>query len=394
MALSLPNFRQEVKEELFRILDYWIHHAVDRQSGGFYGLVNSENIPDPAASRSVVVTSRILWTFSAAQQLFPHPDYPAMASRAYDYLLKYFIDDQFGGVYWSVSANGSPLEMKKQLYGHSFAIYGLCEYFKISKDNKALNKAIEIFSALVKYGYDKERGGYIEAFERDWSDTRDYILCKDDSRKSMNTHLHLLESFTNLYSVWNDPLSKFHLQQALDMMTNHIIDPGTHRMNLFFKEDWSRLTSTISYGHDIEASWLLTEAADILGNENARVLCREISLAMAKAAADGLAADGALNYEFEPQTGHLNDSKQWWPQAEAMVGFLNAYQLSGKVNYLEKAENVWSFIKNYLIDHKNGEWWGAVDAGHHVISGDKVNFWKGPYHNSRSCMELWGRLGK
>src|SRR5260221_1270794 len=168
MPLTLNDFRQEVKQELFRITDYWVQHAPDKDKGGFYGVVNGKNEPDPNAARGIVVTSRILWTFSAVQQLFPNKDYTALAKRAYEYLQNYFIDKEYGGVYWSVTAEGAPLEMKKQLYGHSFAIYSLSEYFKISKNEEVLNAAKSIFSQVIKHGYDKSKGGYIEAFSRDW----------------------------------------------------------------------------------------------------------------------------------------------------------------------------------------------------------------------------------
>ncbi|MEJ0105704.1 MAG: AGE family epimerase/isomerase [Bacteroidota bacterium] len=394
MPLTLNDFRQEVKQELFRIMDYWVQHAPDKDKGGFYGVVNGRNEPDPDAPRGIVVTSRILWTFSSVQQLFPNPDYIALAKRAYEYLLNYFIDKEYGGVYWSVTAEGAPLEKKKQLYGHSFAIYSLSEYFKISKNEEALNAAKNIFSQVIKHGYDKTNGGYIEAFARDWQNTDDYILSKGENRKSMNTHLHLLEAFTNLYRVWRSEESGFHLRHSIELMLDHIIDPATYRMTLFFKEDWQHTSTVISYGHDIEASWLLWEAAEVLGNKTLINKCKTVSIQMAKASMSGLAENGALNYEFDPVTKHRDDSKQWWPEAEAMVGYFNAYQLTGKVNFLEKSEKVWAFIKEHLIDYTNGEWFGAVDANNKVIADDKINFWKGPYHNSRSCMEIWKRLGR
>jgi len=394
MALTLNDFRQEVKQELFRIIDYWAQHAPDKDKAGFYGVVNGKNEPDPNAARGIVVTSRILWTFSAVQQLFPNPEYNVLAKRAYEYLLNYFLDKEYGGVYWSVTAEGAPLEMKKQLYGHSFAIYSLSEYFKISKNEEVLNAAKNIFSQVIKHGYDKTNGGYIEGFARDWQNTDDYILSKGENRKSMNTHLHLLEAFTNLYRVWKSEESKFHLKHSIELMLDHIIDPATFRMTLFFKDNWQHTSTVVSYGHDIEASWLLWEAAEVLGDKTLMNKCRTISIQMAKASTSGLAKNGAINYEFDPVTKHRDDSKQWWPEAEAMVGYFNAYQLTGKVNFLEKSEKVWTFIKEHLIDYKNGEWFGAVDANNKVIADDKINFWKCPYHNSRSCMEIWRRLGE
>lgn len=394
MPDTLTGFRDEVKQELLRIMDYWIKYTPDKEREGFYGRVDKDNVPDKSADKGIVVTSRILWTFSAAHQLFPNKEYPVLAKRAYDYLIKYFIDSEYGGVYWSVAADGSPKEIKKQLYGHSFAVYSLSEYYKITKDQAVLKNAIAVFSKIAEHAYDKINGGYVEAFERDWQDTTEYILSKGEDRKSMNTHLHLLEAFTNLYRVWKDESSKFHLKHSIEMMLKHIIDAKTYRMTLFFTNEWKHTTSSVSYGHDIEASWLLWEAAEVLGDEELIKQCRHTAIEMAKAAIDGLAADGAINYEYEPATKHLKDNKDWWPQAEAMVGFFNAYQLTGKVHFLEKSEKVWEFIKKYLIDYKNGEWFGAVDANHKVTASDKMNFWKGPYHNGRSCMEIWQRMGK
>ncbi len=392
--MTVFDFRSEVKQELLRILDYWMKYAVEKNRDGFYGVVNENNIPDEKAPKAIVITSRIVWTYSAAQQLFPNSSYPPIAKRAFDYLKKYFVDKEYGGVYWSVASDGSPLQTKKQLYGHAFALYGLAEYYKITKDNAVLSLAIDIFSKMIEHSYDKVNGGYTEAFERDWSNTDDYILSKAPNSKSMNTHLHLLEAYTNLYRVWKTESSRFHLKHAIEVMLNHIIDQSVNRMNLFFTSDWQIKSTIISYGHDIEASWLLYEAAEVLEDKALLDKCRDVSIKMAVAAIDGLAEDGAMNYEINTTSRHLNDEKSWWPQAEAMVGFLNAYQLMDEVNYLQKSQKVWEFIKKYLIDYKNGEWFGGVDVNHKVTGTDKVTFWKCPYHNSRSCMEVWRRLGK
>ncbi len=394
MALTFTNFRQEVRNELLNILNYWIRYDIDQENGGFYGAVNHLNQPNPKAPKGIVINSRILWTYAAAQQLFPDPQYPVMAKRAYDYIRKYFVDPLNGGVYWSVTATGEPLEKKKQIYGHAFAIYGLAEYYKISKSQEVLDLAKDIFGHVVKHSYDPVNGGYVEALNNDWSDTDDYILSKGDSRKSMNTHLHLLESFTNLYRVWKDKSSEFHLKHCLEILINRITDPETYRMTLFFTDKWEPRSTIISYGHDIEASWLIWEAAEVLGNEELITRCRTIAIEMVKAASDGLAGDGSIYYEYEPETKKLHTNKDWWPQAEAMVGFFNAYQLTGKVNFLEKSENTWNWIKKYMIDHENGEWFGALDAQNVVKSRDKINFWKCPYHNGRACMEIWHRLEK
>lgn len=394
MPITLANFRQEVRLELFNILNYWKKYAPDKDRGGFYGFVDSKNVQDGKAPRAIVINSRILWTFSAAHQLFPDAEYIAIAKRAFDYITKYFIDGKYGGVYWSVKSDGSALQTKKQLYGHAFAIYGLAEYYKVSKDDTALRMAIDIFSKVTRHSYDKTDGGYVEAFERDWSGTSDYILSKAPLNKSMNTHLHLLESFTNLYRVWKDELSKFHLRHSIEVMLNHIIDPETNSMTLFFNNKWQRKATTVSYGHDIEASWLLHEAAGVLGDEVLIDKCRPAAVQMANAAVKGIADDGSLYYELDTATDQLNKNKHWWPQAEAMVGFFNAYQLTGKVHFLDKTERAWEFIKKHMIDQQNGEWYGTLDENNRVTAADKITFWKCPYHNGRACMELWRRLGE
>jgi len=394
MFISPFDFRREVKEELFRILDYWMKFAVEKDGDGFYGVVDDKNVADNRAPKSVVINSRILWTFSAAHQMFPNPAYPVIAKRAYDYIRKYFIDKDYGGVYWSVTSDGKPLQTKKQLYGHAFAIYGLSEYFKINKADEILKTAVDIFDRVIKHGYDNLNSGYIEAFERDWSDTDDYILSKAPNSKSMNTHLHLLEAFTNLHRVWKNESSKFHLQHSIEVMLNRIINPTTSSMTLFFTSNWERRSAIISYGHDIEASWLLCEAAEVLGDKAVISECKTTAMQMVIGATKGLANDGSLNYELDTTDNRLNENKQWWPQTEGMVGFLNAYQLTGKVKYLERSQMVWEFIKKHLIDHDYGEWCGGVSADYKIRSCDKVTFWKCPYHNGRACMEIWKRLGK
>ena len=389
MLLSIPALGQEVFQEFNNILTYWINYSIDEEKGGFYGRVTADNKPVPDESKSIVVNSRILWTFSTAYILFRKQSYWAAATRAFNYIESHFIDKENGGVYWSVNADGSPLERKKQIYGHAFAIYGLSEYYRATKQTKALDLAIELYKLVEKYSYDPKNGGYIEAFAPDWSQTNEYILSQGDHRKSMNTHLHLLEAYTNLYRAFPDVGLRQQLKKMLNIFTEHII--ANNRMRLFFDEQWHVKSTEISYGHDIEASWLLYETAEVLDDKPILLKIKEVSLGMAKAAVDGLAADGGLNYELNVTTNHLNTNKDWWVQAETMVGFYNAYQLSGKVNYLEKATNSWEFIKKYLIDKQHGEWFWGVKEDHSVYNKDKINFWKCPYHNARACLEIWRR---
>lgn len=394
MPLSLDAYRQEVSQELDRILAYWQTHAPDAVNGGFYGRVSVENVPDTKASKSIVLNARICWTFSAAYLLFKKKEHLDLAKRAYEYIRTYFRDPQYGGVYWTVKADGSPEERKKQLYGQAFAIYGLSEYYKASGDKNALTFAIELWQLAERYAFDKNRGGYIEAFAPDWSQTDDYILCRGDRRKSMNTHLHLIEAFTNLYRVWkNATLHKQIVGMLQTAFMEHIIDQKTYRMHLFLGEDWSIKSEEISYGHDIEASWLLLETAEVLDDKELLRIVKTLSVNMAKAASDGIAEDKGMNYELTPSTNHLNTERSWWVMTEAMVGFLNAHQLSGKAHYLEKSLNSWEFVKQYLLDYKGGEWRTGVTADHKPVGNSTISAWKCPYHNARACMEVMRRLG-
>ncbi len=401
--MTLTNLKSEVKDEFYNLLDFWINYSVDQKNGGFYGTINGKNIGIDSV-KSAVATARILWGFSSAIEfLEAHPELPnrkeyitklePLCRRAYEYLIANLWDKKYGGVYWNVSATGQPDEPKKQIYAHSFFVYGMSEYFRATSFKPALEWARKGFDAIIDHSYDSKNGGYVEAYNQDWSETDQYILSDGDRRKSMNTHLHLLECFANLYRVDKSEKVRFHLQHCLEIMLDHIIGKDKTRMTLFFTDDWQLRDKAISYGHDIEASWLVLEAAEILGNEHLIEYCKDKCLAMARDAAEGLQSDKGMIYEFNPENGHSKSSRDWWVMAEAMVGFYNAYQLSKKIHYLEKAENCWQFIKDYLIDHEGGEWWGGVNAEHELTGTTKASPWKAPYHNLRSCMEIYRRIG-
>ncbi|GAB2793742.1 cellobiose 2-epimerase [Rhabdobacter roseus] len=389
-----PFTTSAFKKELLRILDYWETYAPDTQRGGFHGRVSYENKPVPDAPRSVVVTARILWTFSMANRLLHKRRYLAHAQSAYNYLERYFLDRGQGGVYWSVTADGQPLDARKQIYGQSFAIYGLSEYYRATKYPPALALAKGLFEKIEKHAYDPERQGYLEAFAPDWSETDDLILSKKPWVKSMNTHLHLIEAYTNLYRVWPTDLLRQRITSMLDAILTHIVRADSHRMQLFFTKNWEPKDDIISYGHDIEASWLLYETAEVLHDPTLLARLRERAVRMAEAAATGLGADGALHYEYDPATQHTNTDRSWWVLAEQMVGFYNAYQLSGQAHFRDKAEGTWRYIQEKFVDNEKGEWYGTVKEDGTPLKNDKIHFWKGPYHNARACAEMWHRLGR
>lgn len=391
MAAFTP---EAFKKEFVAILDYWEKYGPDPEKGGFYGQVNYENQPVKDSARSVVLTGRLLWTFSLAHRLLKEARYLTLADRAYQQLVKNFFDAEHGGVYWSVNADGSPLETKKQIYGNAFAMYGLAEYYRVTHFKPALEKAQSLFEVIEKHAFDPVNGGYREAFARDWSATDDYILSKSPWNKSMNTHLHLVEAYTNLYSVWPDAKLKKQTAGMLDAIITHIVNPKTETMQLFFDEQWKAKDHIVSFGHDIEASWLLFETAEILHDEKLIARMKKKSIAMATAASKGLGPDGALNYEYDPETKHTQTDRSWWVAAEQLVGFYNAYQLTKDPQFKTKAEKSWDYIVNEFVDHERGEWFGTVKEDGTPVRGDKINFWKCPYHNARACAEMWRRLGK
>ncbi|MCF2447564.1 AGE family epimerase/isomerase [Dyadobacter sp. CY345] len=383
---------ESFKNELVNILSYWERYAVNRKTGGFYGRVNYDNEGVADAPHAVVITSRILWTFSMAKRVLKDPKYLIVADRAFQDLSIHFIDAKYGGVFWSTDGDNKPLETKKQIYGNAFAMYGLSEYYRTTNFPPALDRAKELFYIIEKHAFDPVNGGYREAFARDWTNTDDYILSKSPWIKSMNTHLHLVEAYTNLYRVWPDKTLKKQTMAMLNAILDHILNSKTNRMEMFFNEKWETKDRVISYGHDIEASWLLYETAEVLKDEKLLSKTRKQCILMAEAAMTGLGVDGALNYEYDPETKHTKTERNWWVLAEQLVGFYNAYQLTNNVDFKAKAEKSWEYIENKFVDKDRGEWFGAVKEDGTQIHGDKTNFWKCPYHNARACVEMWKRL--
>lgn len=391
--LQLKDFYASLQEEKNNLLNFYLENSIDRKNGGFYGEVDINNQPDPAADKSLILNSRILWSFSIAYRKDKKVSYKKAADRAYNYLLENFEDQKYGGFYWLLDSEGNPIKTKKQIYGQAFSLYALSEYFKAFNKDEALKKAVNIFALIENKSYDDKYGGYFEAYSREWSIIEDMSLSKKDlnSAKSMNTHLHILEAYTNLYRVWSDPELKEKLEELLKIILNKIIDQKNYRFRLFFDEKWDSKSETISFGHDIEGSWLIYEAAEILGEQHLLDFAEEFSLKMAaEVLENGRAEDGSIYYEFED--GKLDKDRHWWPQAEALVGFLNAYQLSAGEEFLEAALKVWNYTLKNLIDHEQGGWYWLISDQKKISKKAKINPWKSPYHNSRACYQAAERL--
>jgi len=394
VSAQLKQLKTELTAELGAILDYWSKNMIDTQNGGFAGQIdNNENVIQNA-EKGAVLNARILWSFSASYQITKKTEHKNLAKRAFDFLSNNFYDAEFGGLFWSINADKTPKDTKNQIYALAFAIYGLSEYYVISKDEKALSIAINLYLKIQKYSYDPVNKGYLEAFTRDWQPIEDLRLSEKDAneKKTMNTHLHIIEAYANLFRVWKDKELQKDIIELLRTIEKHFINTETGHLRLFFDENWTEKPDVISYGHDIEAAWLLLQCAEISEDETLIGNYKKYAVQMADVTKEGLDNDGGLWYEFDPKKNELIAEKHWWVQAEALIGFYNAYELTGKKNYLDIVFRNWDFIKKHLIDTKNGEWFWGIYRDNSLIEKDKAGFWKCPYHNSRSCIELINRI--
>ena len=393
---SLAGFRDELEIELKEnILSWWMKYSPDQEHGGFHGHINHKNEVVKGAGKGAVLNARILWTFSAAYRVYPDPDYLSTAKRAYRYILDHFLDQEFGGVYWELDAEGKVKSSRKQIYALSFTIYALVEYHMACGDWEALDTAISLFHDIEEHAFDREHRGYTEALTRQWEPAEDVRLSEKDDNESftMNTHLHILEAYGNLFRVWKDPVLESALEHLIHLFLEKFVDRETGHLNLSFDEHWNLKSTLISYGHDIECSWLLHEAAKILGKEELVQESALLAVKMARNNFEGLDRDGGLFYEYFPETGHVDTDKHWWPQAEAMVGYFNAYMLSDDQEFLVRSRGSWTFIRNYICDWIDMEWFWSVDKeGNPQTEKEKAGFWKCPYHNGRACLELIRRI--
>jgi len=393
---KLADFKAELEQELKgNILSWWMKYSPDKENGGFHGHINHKNEVVKGAGKGAVLNARILWTFSAAYRAYPDPDYLATARRAYEYILDHFLDPEHGGVFWELNTQGQELSSRKQIYALAFTIYGLAEYYMASREQEAMDTAMDLFYDIEGHAFDREHRGYTEALSRQWEPLEDLRLSEKDDNETftMNTHLHILEAYGNLYRVWKDPELETALERLIRLFLEKFIDPESARLHLFFDEQWKGKSTLVSYGHDIECSWLLHEAAGILGNEELINQTADLAVKMARRSFDGLDEDGGLFYEYLPDTGKVDTDKHWWPQAEAMVGYFNAYQLSGDPEFLARSRKSWTFIHNYICDWIDQEWFWSVDKeGNPQTEKEKAGFWKCPYHNGRACLEMIRRI--
>lgn len=394
MQTDLKNLKTELELELQSILSYWIEKTIDAKNGGFIGQIDYNNLTNYEAEKGSVLNARLLWTFSAAYKISKNKEHLDTAKRAFEYFSEHFYDSEFGGVFWSVHYDGKPKDTKNQIYALAFVIYGLSEYYSVSKDEEALKMAIALYQKIQEHSYDAKNGGYLEAFTRDWQPIADLRLSEKDAneKKTMNTHLHIVEGYASLYTVWKDESLRKVIVELLETIEKYFINTETGHLNLFFDENWVEKKDVISYGHDIEAAWLLLQCAEISEDPKLIANYKKHAIQIADVTREGIDSDGGLWYEYNLETFELIPEKHWWPQAELMIGYFTAWQLSGKQEYLDIVFKNWDFTKKHIIDKEYGEWFWGIYSDYSTMKKDKAGFWKCPYHNGRACIELIHRI--
>jgi mannobiose 2-epimerase len=396
---ELATLNTQVTEHLFNFyLPFWCGPAVDRERGGWMASLTNDLKPDRSQPKGLIVHSRILWAFSAAHRTRPDPVYFEMAERAYHYLISSFWDAEHGGTFWRLNDEAQVIDDSKKIYGQAFCIYALSEFNQAFGNPAALARARELFELLERHAHDPKHGGYLEVCRRDWSPAGPEARLSDkdmNEKKSMNNHLHVLEAFTQLHRIWPDARVAARLRELIEIFLTRIIDPQTKHLHHFFDEEWHVRSETCTYGHDIEASWLLCEAAEELRDVALLNRIRPVALQMANVVLkEAVTTDGGIGYEGK-DGGVIDAGRECWPQAEAMVGFLNAFEISLDGKYLAAAIRVWHYIQNHLVDRTHGEWFWRIEPDGQVNQTlPKVSEWKGPYHVTRACLEIMQRAGK
>lgn len=406
---ELKDLRCSMDNELRNnILSYWMKYSIQPDGGGFYAAVDMDNKPVPGVDKTCVLNARILWTYAAAAGFYDDSAYGDVADLAYKVFTEKFLDSEYGGFYMTVTEDNDPSDTIKHTYAQAFAIYALCKYYEFRPKPEVMDLIQRSFLVVEERTKDLNGPGYLEAFTRDWQPIEENRMADNNEPKSMNTHLHVLEGYAALYKVWKDEKVRERLSELLTIFLDYIIRDTGH-FGIFFDENFVEVGATVgtcSFGHDIEGSWLLWEAAEILGDEGIIERFRPIATRMVdsieRVAVD---KDGGLFLESSRFGSHIRTNKHWWPQAENLVGFMNAYQMTGDGKYWQIAKLIWSFIDTHLVDHERGEWFTKLnrlgepflveppdDPSPYYRNDWKVDPWKCPYHNGRMCLEMMSRI--
>lgn len=382
------NLAREVRRELTdRIIPFW-KRLRDDEHGGYYGYMDFDLKVDKEYEKGCILNSRILWFFANAYMTLKDKSLLAEAAHAYSFMRDCCEDKEYGGVFWSVTYDGLPLDTTKHIYNQAFAIYALSSYYAASNDSSALEFAMSLFEKIETIGTDSY--GYLESFNRKWELEDNDKLSENGllADKTMNTLLHVLEAYTELYRVNKDEKVRSALVKILDAFRNQVYNEKTNRLEVFFDEKMNTISDLYSYGHDIEASWLLDRAATVLSDDKIKADTNAYTNKLVAEVYNEALADGAMNNECFK--GVVDTTRVWWVQAEAMVGFCNCYEKTGEEKYKDITEQLWDYIKNYIIDKREGsEWFWDLDKDNNPVSRKPiVEPWKCPYHNGRMCMEI------
>ncbi len=382
------TWTEEIRGQLTgTIIPFW-KELMDEENGGYYGYESFGLKVDKKAVKGCILNSRILWFFSNAAMALKDDSLLPYARHAYEFMKQYCLDWENGGVYWSVTYNGQVEEGIKHTYNQAFAIYALSSYYDAAKDPEALGLARKLFHLIE--GKCRDEGGYEEAFDRKFQKIDNDKLSENGvmAERTMNTLLHVFEAYTELYRVAKDEIVAEKLREILDTVEKKLYNQEKRRQEVFFDRNWNSLIDLYSYGHDIEAAWLLDRGCKVLGDpaltERIGRITREMTEQVYRQGFTG----SCLNNECE--NGVDDTTRVWWVQAEAVVGFLNGYEKEPeKTCYLEAAKAIWAYIQAYIIDRRPGsEWYWAVDERGIPLEKPIVEPWKCPYHNGRMCMEV------
>lgn len=393
---ELGAFRQEMAAELNDLTDWWINHMMDSQYGGFFGRMDGFGEIHPTADKGVILNTRLLWTFSAAAKYSGDKIHKEFANRAFNYLEKHFWDTDNGGVFWMVDHRGTPIQRQKQIYAQAFALYAFCEYYDLTGSPRVLTLAQSTFDLIEEHSRDQERGGYVNVFSVNWQPLADQRLSSKDENqaKIMNTHLHIMEAYTSFHRVSPGRASEKALRYVLGLIQEKFCARQPRHLYLFFDEDWKATSLEKSFGHDIECAWLLIEAAEVLGDESILDRSKTLSIELAESTLiRGLDPAGGVFEHTDSSGTYPIPDKHWWPQAEAVVGFLQAWQISNQAKFWQASLASWEFIKAHFKDTLNGEWHWLIDERQRPVLNreDKAGPWKAPYHNVRMCLEVLKR---
>lgn len=386
------GLKEEIKDELVqRIIPFW-QNQIDDENGGYYGYLSFDLIPDKTAVKGCILNSRILWFFSNAYLLLKDDELLINAKQAYTFFRNHCLDNRYGGVYWSVEADGRPYDTTKHTYNQAFIIYALASYYDASKDNEALIQALDLFHLIESRC--KDDLGYQEAFTREFSPESNEKLSENGilADRTMNTLLHILEAYSELYRVSKNEEVKDRIKHILFLFKVNLFNKDERRLDVFFNLQYENLINLKSYGHDIEAAWLIDRATELIGDASLIEDMNKVTNHLEESVYQKGYRDHSIMNECEG--GVNNTLRIWWVQAEGMVGFMNAWQKHHDDKYYDAMQQIWTYIKTYLIDKRNGsEWFWEVDETG-VASSQKpiIELWKCPYHNGRMCIEMIRRL--